>query len=1094
MSEGCKLFERTLTRAVVALILISMIMQVIPFEGFSEEVKENAASSDPYEATRAELEVPYIDRLEYIAIGPESFSEEIGALIDWKTQKGIKAHYFVLEGEDGILSVSYGRDTQEKVRNYIKALKETNPYIKWVLLAGDGEIIPPRRTFVNGTSDNGADDNDNYVMSDIYYAGLTGTWDADGDNIFGEDDEEVDELDFQAEVNLGRFPASNQEELRIMVERQLSYETDPPPGSWSSSALLAGSLMDAPNDPNDFDPYKDNAYELVLKIEEQLPENVDSFHLFDYPRLEWGGYNRMFDTLNRSSFLDHYETGFSTVMLACHGDENGNCTDYKGDGGGNYPYWADYQVYFDYDSAQQVKNGGRTPLVYISNCDSLNFTEEDDTNMETLMRNPDGGAIGVIGASVTTYRGEYRDETSWGNWWMAQEFYRILYDETPRPGEALYRLKENHIYHVNKRTLTQQEERMYYIDNLAYNLLGDPEGPLWLDTPGKLDVDHPGKYYQDNSSMNIQVKDVATGDAVSGATVTLTWGDDVYIEETTDAQGEAIIIFNTEKLGEAKLTVVKEGYIPSQNVVEVISLKNVELTGDLELNPRIPVLGRPMTVKATVKNSGSVALNNVLVRMELTSDAPDFEGPTRPDKHISVLEPGEEATVNLSFEPFSGINNIKATALLLSDSIEWSMEDNIKEMSFRVNEPLIIGSLPNIATQEDTRLSNFGGRFNISSFVLDPDNYPGPLSFRVETGGNLTAELSQNGVLDIIPRHDWNGKESLKVFVSDGSVEVSTDLLVTVHPVEDPPVFKESPGSLKGNKSQPIYFHIELEDVDSTEVMIYSPDTDDISFERVHDQPGLYYNVTFIPGEEQIGYGTLTLVAEDLSGENSTVKISLEIGATNDPPVVKYPTSMKVTMGESIDIPLEIVDPDNSGNITVGVSGIIVRDYRMTDGVLSIDMVENVQKDTYRILVWVDDNETNGNVTFNIDIEVEEEGSDPIFLTFGILLGVIMVLLFSYGVFVRTQETKQKKLLGELEHEALSEKPRVRRRRPRNYPGLKTKKSTIAAPPAPSDLEANIARKEKTKVEEKMEGEEPSAYEDIESELDEVISELYPNQ
>lgn len=1081
------------SRIVISIAILAMLIQSIPYDPI-QDTEAVQIEEDQTEPTRSDIVVPYIDRLEYIAIGPSRFSDEIEPLIEWKTQKGIKAHYFTLEGDDGVLAASNGRDIQEKVRNYIKAMWEKNPLIKWVLIVGDGEIIPPRRTFVNGTSENGADEDDNYVMSDIYYAGLTGNWDTDDDNIFGEDDEELDELDFQAEVNLGRFPASNEEELEIMVKRQLSYEKEPVDGAWTNSMLLAGSLMDAPNNKDMFDPYKDNAYELVLRIEEQLPEHVEPFHLFDYPRLEWGGYNRMFDTLNETSFIDHYEAGFSTVMLACHGDINGNCTDYKGDGGGNYPYWADYQVYFDYDSAEQVRNKMRTPLVYISNCDSLNFTEEDDTNMETLMRNPDGGAIGVIGASVTTYRGEYRDETSWGNWWLAQEFFRILYEETSRPGEALYKLKENHIYHVSQRTLTQQEERMYYIDNLAYNLLGDPEGPLWLDTPRILDVEYPDEYFQDNSSMKIKVRDTETGDPVPGATVTLIYGDEIYLVETTDVKGEAIILLNTNILGEAQLTVVKEGFIPKERSIAVVSLKNVEIMKGLILEPEIPVLGRPLTVSTTVKNTGTVTLNDVLVRMELTSDDPGFEGSSRPDKHISTLQPGEEVEVNLSFDPYKGINTIKATALLLSDSVEWSMEDNTKQMMFRVNEPLIIGSLPNLATLEDTRLSNFGDLFNISSFVLDPDNYPDRVTFRTETKGNLTAELFEGGLLDVIPKHDWNGKETIRIFASDGSVEIYTDLLMTVHAIDDPPVFKNGPGYLKGNKSQPILFQIELDDVDSNEITLYSPDTTDIEFKRVIDAPGMVYNVTFTPGENLIGYDTLTLIAEDKTGENATMKISLEIGTTNDPPEVKYPTSIKVTIGEEIKIPLEIIDPDNSGNLTVGLSGIIVKDYIFDEGVLIITMADNTQKDTYQLIVWVDDNETNGNFSFNIEVKVEEEEQDSIYITLGIILAVIVVLLGSYMILIRSQENKQKKMLGMVEDQVRLENPMKDKKRKRSSTRSKPKKNAIPAPPSPADLEANLARMEIDDVEKRMEKEEPTAYQDLESDLDDVITELYPDQ
>ncbi len=1078
-----------------AIIIVLTLPNIFPLF-FSYQV-EGTSTNDiigqiDEDVTRDILEVPYIKDLKYVAIGPENYSDTIAPLIEWKTQKGVKAHYFELEGSEGVLENSQGRDIQEKVRFYIKALKDTNPYVEWVLLVGDGEIIPSRRTFVNGTAENGADDNDNYVLTDYYYAGLEGSWDTNGNQIFGEEGEQA----WYANVNLGRFPASDKNELKIMVDRQVRYEKDPAPGSWSRSMLLAGSLMDAPNNQGMFDPYKDNAYELVIEVENQLPSYVEPFHLLDYPRLEWGGYNRMFDDLNHTSFEDHYEMGFSTVLIACHGDVNGNCTNYKGEGGGNYPYWADYETHFDYSTAETIANGRRTPLLYISNCDSLNFTEEDDTNMERVLRNPNGGAIGIIGASVTTYRGEFGDENSYGNWWLAKEFYRILYGESPRPGEALYKQKENYINYIFSHPSLQFETelfRMFYIDNLAYNLLGDPEGPIWLDTPRELSVDHPYQYDQDNTSIRFKVEDPLTGSPVQGAVITLMdpTDEDVYFISTTNEDGEVVIYHRPDGLSPLQLTVTMEGYRPHIKEIEVVSLKNLKMVGGLVLVPEIPVKGKPFVVSAQVLNGGEVPLDNVLLSIELKS--PAQISPYSQERLITYIEPDETITVNLSFPAeTAGLNTISGRVILLSDSVESETDDNMISIGVLVNDPLFFGSLPNLATLEDTRLSASIGLFNISTFVIDPDNYPSPISFSMETIlGDLTVEEVKPGLIDIIPGHDFNGNGTIRVHASDGSVTATKDLAIIVQSVPDPPVFREFPEMITGFEGETEQFQVVLSDVDSTEIMFDLPGVEDFTYERSMNGSGLVYNISFTPGNEHVGSSSLLIVAFDGMDESTDRLIPMIITTRNDPPEVVYPDIIEVEEGREIKVPLDIFDPDGSKNIKVGAQGVIVSSYYFADGVLYLNYTDGIEKGSYNIDIWVDDNDTGGNVTFRMIVKINEKDREPIFLTFIFLVGLIILILASYGIFLRTRESKQKEILDKVGDEAMLTIPRGGRRQRSSSP--KHKQVSIPVPPAPTELEGDLARKELVdlKGHEKVEDVSP-AYKDLESDLDDVIDELYP--
>jgi hypothetical protein len=713
--------------------------------------------------------------------------------------------------------------------------------------------------------------------------------------------------------------------------------------------------------------------------------------------------------------------------------------------------------------------------------------------MERIMRNPSGGAIGIIGATVTTYRGEFRDENSYGNWWLAKEFFRILYDESPHPGEALYKQKENYINYIfSQPSLPFETElfRMFYIDNLAYNLLGDPEGPIWLNIPKELEVEYPGDFDQDNTSVTIRVRDTSTGQPVQGATVTMRdpQDEDVYFVTTSNSDGEVIFYYRPESLLSLQLTVTKEGFIPFIDEMNVISRKNLKMMEGLTFDPQIPVLGRPFTVSARVVNDGEVPLDNVLVRMELRSG----ESQQTPDKHILRMEPGEIVIVNLSFNPYRGINQIKASALLLSDSVESDLEDNSLSASVKVNEPLVFGSsLPNLETLEDTRLSNYNKPLNVSTYVIDPDEYPSIITYQTETlKGDLIAEIDGNGLLDILPGHDWNGEGIIRVYASDGSVTVSSDLRIVVRAVPDPPVFISWPDFLEGYENLPINFEVELQDVDSSELILDSPDVEEFSFERLNNVSGMVYNITIVPSDIHVGNSLLTITATDNTLETSEVRISMEVSTTNDPPEVVHPDKVSVREGDVIEIPLDIFDPDNDREIFVGASGNIVDSYFFENGVLYVTPVEGTGKGTYDLDIWVNDNDTGGNRTFRLEINIQEPDKEPILVTFLILLGVIVLVLVAYGIVIRTQESRQREMLDKVGDEVMFSRTRTRSV---NKQKVKVRHGTIPAPPSPKEMESNFTRKKRAEMS-YMDGDEKevTAFQDLETELDDIIEELYP--
>lgn len=121
-----------------------------------------------------------------------------------------------------------GIDDPEKIRNFIRDMYE-NRGAEYVLLAGDADlavvggetepVIVPVRGLWGDIDYGGAEEN---LPSDIYYACLDGTYDADLDGVYGEP---TDDPDLLAEVTVGRAPVDSCAEVANFVRKTLAYRS-----------------------------------------------------------------------------------------------------------------------------------------------------------------------------------------------------------------------------------------------------------------------------------------------------------------------------------------------------------------------------------------------------------------------------------------------------------------------------------------------------------------------------------------------------------------------------------------------------------------------------------------------------------------------------------------------------------------------------------------------------------------------------------------------------------------------------------------------------------------------------------------------------
>jgi len=172
---------------------------------------------------------------EYIIITNTTMQSTFQQLADWKAN--------FVDGT-GVYTVSWitsnysGVDNQEKIRNFIID-KYTNNGTKYVLIGGDTGVVPYRGFYV---STGGYTDSD--MLADMYFAHLDGSHNADGDSRYGETN---DNVDFYAEVAVGRAPCQTVTEAQNFVNKVIAYEQMDKPERvcFHQSRVQAGNNPDA---------------------------------------------------------------------------------------------------------------------------------------------------------------------------------------------------------------------------------------------------------------------------------------------------------------------------------------------------------------------------------------------------------------------------------------------------------------------------------------------------------------------------------------------------------------------------------------------------------------------------------------------------------------------------------------------------------------------------------------------------------------------------------------------------------------------------------------------------------------------------------
>jgi hypothetical protein len=445
---------------------------------------------------------------EYVIISAPPMDTVFQRLAIWKTRKGIPA---TVVNVSWINSNYTGYDLPEKIRNFI-----IDAYANWgtiyVLLGGSADhrtsgqnIVPSRRAFYVRSFVGSYTDEDT-IPCDLYYSDLNGSWDLDGDHIWGELN---DNVNMYADVYVGRASVYNVAAAQNFVYKAMMYEKNPPTVHLRKMLLPTAILWSSYEER----PMQDS-------IATMTPTSWVDAKLYERNGL-----------LSRTRMIDSMNVGYGLGHWVGHGNETGI---YMGG-----------SAYLNSTDADNLVNGDKQGIANSIACftGAWDETAGGDCFAEHLVNRSGGGLV------VAMMNSRY----GWGAY---------VGGYVPGPSERLdttfhANIFQDNVYHVGETHGLAKDAWVPYADSGAQydmtrwclyelNLFGDPELPVWSEIPDSMRVTHNAVIPIGANIFVVLVRQSNNITPVPNALVCLMGKNDAGLYGTgyTNASGTASITVN----------------------------------------------------------------------------------------------------------------------------------------------------------------------------------------------------------------------------------------------------------------------------------------------------------------------------------------------------------------------------------------------------------------------------------------------------------------------------------------------------------------------------------------------------------------------
>jgi hypothetical protein len=324
-----------------------------------------------------------------------------------------------------------GVDNQEKIRNFVIDAVNTHS-TQYILLGGDVEIVPHRKTFIFETGYNPWCDT---IPCDLYYADLDGNWDGNNNGTYGELD---DGVDMYPDVWVGRATVDLSADITRFTNRFIDYYNT---NSHRTNILLAGFDLDN-------NTFGESTMEFYNGL---LPNSYVKKRVYD----SHSGNHK--DTVETA-----INDGQNIIFHTDHGGALAICC------GGYHHNWSLRIDDIDALTNQPEYCIFTSPACNIGCFDRDNVGSPDgDCIMEHFMNAPSGGAVcAMTNARFGYYSPNENPQTSYSAAFMTKSFDRIF---NHSPGSGIDFL-------LGKADLIPiaLSNRYYRWSMYALNLFGDP--------------------------------------------------------------------------------------------------------------------------------------------------------------------------------------------------------------------------------------------------------------------------------------------------------------------------------------------------------------------------------------------------------------------------------------------------------------------------------------------------------------------------------------------------------------------------------------------------------------------------------------------
>ncbi|MDP8240909.1 MAG: Ig-like domain-containing protein [Candidatus Hatepunaea meridiana] len=320
--------------------------------------------------------------------------------------------------------------------------------------------------------------------------------------------------------------------------------------------------------------------------------------------------------------------------------------------------------------------------------------------------------------------------------------------------------------------------------------------------------------------------------------------------------------------------------------------------------------------------------------LEFTVDASDFDG-----DDLTIEAVSENLPEGWEFTDYGDGSGLFEWTPGFDDSGEYSIIFTVADDEFEVDAEVSIAVIhvnripvwddipESVDTPEEEELT-------FSVHGSDPDD------------DNLTIEYSSDDLPDAVqftdndegsgefvwtPGEEDDGSYEASFTLSDGDLEVTRVVVITVGDVNQPPIWVDIPESVETDEIEQLQFTVEGSDPDDDRVTItYSSEDlpDDVEFVDNENGTGTF---TWTPTYDDAGVYTATFTISDAEFDISRDATVTVFDINRTPEWVEIPEEVEVRENQLLEFGVECSDPDNDNLIITVSSEDLPEDWDFTD-------------------------------------------------------------------------------------------------------------------------------------------------------------------